>query len=93
MAGATEDEGKKNTTLKDSINTLTPLLVPALVGAIAALGSAYLTGAFGVAKESATQRGTLALEQQKFSYELIRNALNKSDDAAKAATRFLPISV
>jgi hypothetical protein len=70
--------------MKRLLETLMPVLAPAIVGAISALGVAYVGGLFAVQKESAVQRGSRELEQQKFSYELIRKALNEAKDVDKA---------
>lgn len=64
-----------NTQKKLLPNSLLPIALPAAIGAVSAIMVSCTGGYFSVEKESVTHRGARELEQQKFSYELIRKAL------------------
>ena len=53
--------------------------VAAVVGALASLGAAAVTGLFSLQETALQQDATATLEQQKFSFELIQSALTAPD--------------
>lgn len=55
-----------------------------LVGALATLGAAYVAGAFSVKEVEVTGITNQNLAQQKFSFDLIKNALDEPDDKTRA---------
>ena len=59
-------------------------VISALVGGVASLGGAYLTGGFDVQKEQVTTKGAFDLEQQKFANSLINEALSEGSDQDRA---------
>lgn len=59
-------------------------VLSALIGAVASMGAAYLTGNLSVQERQLVNAAQASLEQQKFSYELITTALSEEDDQTRA---------
>lgn len=63
------------------LKTVSITIIAGLISAVAAIGGAYLTGFFDVAKTNAANAAAIDLERLKFSNELIKNALATSNSA------------
>ncbi|MGB0659477.1 MAG: hypothetical protein ACPGNV_04780 [Mangrovicoccus sp.] len=60
-------------------------ILSAVVGAVASLGAALVSGVVSIQGKTLDNRAEASLEQQKFDYELIRLALSEPDLAERAA--------
>jgi hypothetical protein len=59
-------------------------VVSAVVGALASLGAAYVSGSFDTQQADLENQAEASLEDQKFSYDLIKEALSQTSQVEQA---------
>lgn len=78
------EAARTNREPKSQLNVAAITVLSALVGGIASIGAAFLSGHFSVQETNVQAEANSDLEEQKFSYELITTALSEPDAQARA---------